>query len=73
MKYESMFYDFCDAYGYTGTYIYNKITSEYQIVLSRGKDNAGVFLNPGEYKDLKEDKLKDLLEMLDQGFSHKFK
>ena len=73
MKHENIFNDFCNANNYTGTYIYNEITDEYQVVLSQGDDNAGAFLTPMEYRDLDESKMLELIEMLDEGFKQKFK
>lgn len=73
MKHENIFNDFCNANGYAGTYVYNEITDEYHVVLSRGKDNAGAFLTPQEYKDMDESNMLDIIKMLDRGFKQKFK
>lgn len=73
MRIEDILKTFCDKYGYTWHFVYNNNTHEYQIILSKGEDNAGAFLNKEELESMSEKELQDLLELLHRGFKVKFK
>ncbi|MDU6263749.1 MAG: hypothetical protein E6600_04535 [Anaerocolumna aminovalerica] len=72
MKYESYFREFCKKHGYAGKYKYNAETKHYDIIISKGTDNAGAFLDEAEYEALTIDELQGTLEMLHEGFKVKF-
>ncbi len=72
MKYEAYFKEFCKKHGYLGKYKYNAETKEYDIIISKGSDNAGAFLAEEEYKDMSENKLNEILIYLHSGFKEQF-
>ena len=72
MKYEVCFQEFCKAHGYTGEYKYNAETKHYDIVIYKGTDNAGAFLDEEEYQTLTMEEFQGTLELLHKGFKTKF-
>jgi len=72
LKYESFFREFCNKHGYTGEYKYNAETNEYDVVISKGSDNAGAFLVEEEYQALTMEESQGTLEILHKGFQAKF-
>lgn len=72
MKYEAYFRKFCERNGYAGKYEYNSTLEQYEIIISKGNDNGGVFLTEQEYQELTEKQLQGILEMLHKGFKAKF-
>jgi mRNA deadenylase 3'-5' endonuclease subunit Ccr4 len=72
MSFNEYFHDFCSEHGYTGKFILSKTSEEYEIIISKGDDNAGVFLSRDELKRLNNHEIKSLLEFLHKGFVLKF-
>lgn len=72
MKYEEIFKEFCRIHGYIGKYQCDAETKEYEIIISKGDDNAGWFLEEEEYQELDENGLMELLVFIDRGFKAKF-
>lgn len=70
MGLEKILQDFCREHGYTYQTGWNG--DQYKIVISKGKDNAGAFLPEEEYKELDEERLKEILILLDRGFKEIF-
>nr|WP_308742087.1 hypothetical protein [uncultured Anaerocolumna sp.] len=63
---------FCKKHGYTGHLGYNSSTLEYEIILSKGDNNAGAFLSEEELQSMNNQQFHDLLELLHKGFQAKF-
>jgi hypothetical protein len=61
--------NFCMENGYTGKMTH---AEPYEIVISKGKDNAGAFLTEEEFQELDEEKLTEILIFLDREFREKF-
>lgn len=72
LGFEDCFNEFCKNNGYTGRYRWNHINNQFEIIISKGDDNAGAFLTEQEYEELTEKKLQDILDMLHKGFQTKF-
>ena len=72
MKYEAYFRRFCKIHGYIGEYKHNSETDEYDVIISKGGDNAGAFLEKSEYEDLTQGKLRGILKVLHKGFQEEF-
>jgi hypothetical protein len=72
VKYESYFREFCKKHGYAGKYKYNAETKHYDIIISKGTDNAGAFLDEEEYQTLTMEEFQGTLELLYKGFKTKF-
>jgi regulator of sigma D len=72
IKHEVIFKEFCRLHGYSGSYSYNQITNEYEIILTMDDNNAGAALTDDEYLELTERQLGDILTMLHMGFQTKF-
>lgn len=68
VKYEAYIKEFCKDYDYIGKYEYNSILKQYDIIISKGADNGGAFLDEAEYKELTQEQLQGTLEMLHKGF-----
>lgn len=65
--------EFCDKLGYTGDIKFNQKSGKYRIVISKDGHNGGAFLSKEEYKELDEEKLIEILELLHTGFKQNFK
>ncbi len=72
MKYEAYFKEFCKKHGYAGKYRYNAETKHYDIIISKGTDNAGAFLTEEEYQEMDDNKLTGILIFLHRGFKEQF-
>lgn len=72
MKFNEYFNEFCLEHGYTGKFGLNESSNEYEIVISKGDDNAGAFLSKEELKRLNNQEIKNILELLHKGFVLKF-
>lgn len=72
MCFNEYFNEFCSEYGYTGKYGLNETLNEYEIMISKGNDNAAAFLTKAELKRLKNQEIRNLLNFLHQGFELKF-
>lgn len=72
IKHEIIFKKYCQIHGYAGNYTYNEILKQYDIVISKGDNNAGAFLSEKEYQEMSEKQFNDILKMLHTGFKAKF-
>ena len=72
MKYEEIFKEFCRIHGYIGKYQCDAETKEYEIIISKGTDNAGAFLTEEEYQEMDDNKLTGILIFLHRGFKEQF-
>lgn len=72
MKFTNYLNKFCNKHGYIGKLDFNNTTKEYNIIISKGDDNAGIFLSKEELKAYSNKQLEDLLDMLHIGFKAKF-
>jgi uncharacterized lipoprotein len=72
VKYEAYFKEFCKDRGYIGKYEYNSKLKRYDVIISKGSENGGAFLSELEYKELTEEQLQGILEMLHEGFQQEF-
>ncbi|MGB8454498.1 MAG: hypothetical protein WCD89_19485 [Anaerocolumna sp.] len=72
LKFTDYLNEFCNKYGYIGKMDFDNKTKEYNIIISKGDDNAGIFLSKEELKACSNKQLEDLLDMLHIGFKAKF-
>lgn len=69
---QKCFQEFCKDNSYIGKSIYNLETKEYEVVITKNEDNAGLFLTPDELQNITLNEFQSLLDFLHKGFQERF-
>ena len=72
MSFEIYFKEFCDKYGYSGKFCFDKQSKEYQIIISKGDDNGGLFMSKEELLSMDNDQIINWLQFLHNEFLNRF-
>lgn len=69
---QECFQEFCKDNSYIGKSIYNLETKEYEVVITRNEDNAGLFLTQDELQSITLNEFQSLLGFLHKEFKERF-
>ncbi|WMJ87804.1 hypothetical protein [Anaerocolumna sp. MB42-C2] len=72
MSFNEYFNRFCLEHGYIGKLGLHETSKEYEIIISKGNDNAGAYLTKEELKSMSNQEIRNLLALLHRGFESKF-
>ena len=70
--FKEYFYEFCEKHGYIGNIGFDKDTKEYHLIISKGNDNAGAFMNREELNSMNNSQIQNLINILHTGFIDRF-